>query len=163
MKFTWLCKGCQVVSLVGSLLRVFMRGYNCKIYPNPVPVCGIYLYNCISGLISLVGLKCESKHRKVRWLHLRKSVSTCVMNDGIISDEKQAIIGIPTQWVDSTYTGMVAIYVCTSTYHGLWLKLQWGIYTAAMISSLSVFSTQHCEVVNTASSVPVCFLWCVFM
>ena len=119
---------CQVVSLVGSLLRVFMRGYNCKIYPNPVPVCWIYLYNCISGLISLEGLKCVSRDRQVRWLHLRKSVSIRVMIDGI-SDEKPAMIGIPTQWVDSgsyTYAGIVAI-ICTSTFHGLWLKLQWGI------------------------------------
>ena len=85
-----------MVSLVGSLLRVFMRGYNCKIYPNPVPLCGIYLYNCISGLISLEGLKCVAKDRQVRWLHLRKSVSIRVMIDGI-SDEKPAMIGIPTQ------------------------------------------------------------------
>ena len=127
-EFTWLCKGCQVFSLVGSLLRVFMRGYNCKIYPNPVPVCWIYLYNCISGLISLEGLKCVARDRQVRWLHLRKSVSIRVMIDGI-SDEKPAMIGIPTQWVDSgsyTYAGIVAI-ICTSTFHGLWLKLQWGI------------------------------------
>ena len=26
---------------------------------------------------------------------------------------------------------------------------------------LSALSTQHCEVVNTPSSVPVCSLWCV--
>ena len=82
----------------GQLAKsIHERLYNCKIFPNPVPVCEIYLYNCISGLISLEGLKCVSKHRKVRWLHLRKSESICVMIDGIISDEKQAIIGIPTQ------------------------------------------------------------------
>ena len=28
--------------ILGSLLRVFMRGYNCKIFPYPVPLCGIY-------------------------------------------------------------------------------------------------------------------------
>ena len=47
------------------------------------------------------------------------------------------------------------------------LNLPWDVaeitmrhmHTAAMISSLLAFSTQHCEVVNTASSVPVCFLF----